>query len=156
MRSAAGGLADDGGALLILQIKGELLGAGKGPRRGQYKDGLLREPWSGQVREGPVLFGRVLFAVVDVDQVCRLIKEVAGNQCDHVRLSAAVLPQIEDESIGMGHKAHRCCHRWPAERGIHEAIELDVADVIGQDLNFAKGAVVVLHLLMEACLVFQG
>src|SRR5260370_3661573 len=138
MRTAAGRLTDDGGAFLILQVKCERLGARERVVRREHENSLLRQPRSWQVRQWPVLLRQVLLAVIYVDQVRRSIEQVARNQRNHRRLTAAVLPQIENDRVGMRYKGHRRNDRGPAEGGIHEFIELNVAYVIRQDLNFFR------------------
>lgn len=106
MGSAAGGLAYDRSPLLGLQVVAELLGSGEGAACGKDINWYLRERDDGSVCGGPVLPRRVALAGLEIVEVSRLVEQVACDETNHGRIAAAILTQIEDERIGVGHKAH--------------------------------------------------
>src|SRR5579863_8626095 len=108
VRAAARRLPNDGCPFLVLEIKSKFFRPGERSLRRQYKDWDLRQPWPGQMGKRPVLLRRILVAVVDVDQMCGLVEEIARNQGDHRGLSAAILPDVEDERVGVRHESHGC------------------------------------------------
>jgi hypothetical protein len=91
----------------------------------------------------------VLFTVVEIIEVGRLVEEVGRDEGDHLGIAAAVFAEVEDDGVDMGEKVHGGDGGWAAEVRISEKIELQVADVAGQNLNFCEPAVGMLQRLSE-------
>ena len=141
MCSPAGSLAHQSSAFKHLEVVAEFFGARKRVLRGQYEDRFARELFARHVRQGPVLVGGVLFAVVEVVQVRGLVEQVGGNERDHSRLAATVLAQVENDSVTVSEKIHRRDRGGSAAIWIREKVELQVANIRGQVLRLFESAV---------------
>src|SRR5678816_3351052 len=70
-----------------------------------------------------------------------LAKEVAANQLSDARHAAAVIAQINNESICVSEELHRGDCSLGAKFGIDETIQLHIADVSVQTLDFFKSEI---------------
>ena len=104
--TAAGPLADHGAAWpQLLQVVGELLGAGERGRPDQHVQRLGgAEPRTRHVRRRPGLHGLAGVPLVHGHQVRLLVQQVAADQRDRARVAAAVLPQVEQQRVGVRHQ----------------------------------------------------
>src|SRR6185312_10623216 len=57
------------------------------------------------------------------------------------------IPQIKDQSAGIGYEGHGCLNRAGTHLRWHESVELHVADVARQNLDLLEGTVAALQLL---------
>ena len=115
--AAAGPLADDGAAgPQLLQVVGELLGAGERGRPDQHVQRLGgAEPRTRHVRRRPGLHGLAGVPLVHGHQVRLLVQQVAADQRDRARVATAVLPQVEQQRVGVGHQLQRQAERRAGE-----------------------------------------
>src|SRR5215467_8984479 len=67
-------------------------------------------------------------------------KEVRGHERDHDGVTARVVAKIDEERVAVGHEAHRGGRDAAADLGRTEGVELDVADVPGEDADVDEGA----------------
>ena len=97
--------------------------------RGQDEYRYGGQTLAGDVGQRPVLFGFAAFALPQIIEMGRCREEVGGNQGDHVRIAATVLPQIDDEGIDVGQKIHSGNGRVAANPRIGEEIKLQIANL---------------------------
>ena len=74
MSAAAGGFADQRGALQIFQVVAELFAAGEGVVRREDVDWLASEQFSRHIGQRPILMRDVAFALPEIVQVRGLVK----------------------------------------------------------------------------------
>ncbi len=77
-------------------------------------------------------------------------KEVGGNEGDHLGVAAAIFAQVEDDGVHVGKEIHGGNGGGPAHFRVSEKIELQVADVAGEDVHLVETAVHALHVLAVA------
>ena len=123
---AEGGLADDEGAVVVLQGAGDDLSGGGGVAVDQDDDGVL--VGAGFAVGGAVdLVGEGAAALGDDDLA--LLEKLVGDIDGLVEQAAGVVAQIEDEAVqGAGglEVVERVAHL--AAGGLHEVGDVDVAD----------------------------
>src|SRR6185369_17486204 len=68
-------------------------------------------------------------------------KQVRTNECDHRRISAAVVSHVDDQSVSAVNKVH--CRRdcIGAEFFVHEIEKLEVSDVAAQAFNLTEAVI---------------
>src|SRR5271170_3303357 len=143
-------LTYDGGALLRLQIEGKLFSARESLVRGEYVHGLIGEAWPRNPGKSPILMCLVLVPVGEVVDVGRLREQIGNHEFNHFGITAMILPQVENEGIGVGHKVHGSDHSWPAHIWRRKGVEFDVADVVIEDFELGKSTVLLLQRGAEA------
>src|SRR6266404_2797338 len=131
MGAASGGLADDGGALEILEVVAELLRAGESFLGGQDVGGLAVQVLAGDVGQSPILMGHIALALPEIVQVGRLGKQIGGEEGDHFGIAAAVFAEVEDDGIHVGKEIHGGNGGGAADVRVGEKIKLEEADVAG-------------------------
>jgi len=85
-----------------------------------------------------------------------LVKEIGAGHGHHCRIAAAVFAHVVDDCIDVGEESHGGDQRWTACIRVAEHIEFQVADVAGEDFDFAETAVVMLGLLSVVSLLLRG
>ncbi|AKC80602.1 hypothetical protein XB05_18965 [Xanthomonas arboricola] len=83
--------------------------------------------------------------IADVIESGRVIKQIAGDKRDHLRISAHVVAQIYDQGICVRHKSHRRSCGLCCEIRIGKDSELHIADVARQPLHLIECEVVARH-----------
>ena len=81
-------------------------------------------------------------AVVEGVKVDGLVEQIAAEEGDHVGCAAAVLSEVEDQGVGVGHEGHGRRSRRSSLRAALELVELDVTHVAGKDLDLGESVVV--------------
>ncbi len=147
MGAAAGGLADDGGPLQVLEVVGELLGSREGLRAGQDVDRqVLREALAGDGGRGGGLPDHLAVAIHHAIEERRLVKQVAGEVGDHLWRAATIVPQVEDQGVAAAEEGVRAVGDPHGLLLGDEAVEAKDPDVAVGHLGRAEEPVVPLGL----------
>src|ERR1700722_19171951 len=145
MSTSTRGLANDGGALLCLQIEGKLLSARESLVLGEHVHRLVGEARARNPGKSPVLMCLVLVPVGEVVDVGSLREQIRNHEFNHLGITAMILPQVKNKSIRVGHKVHGSDHRGCAYIWRRKGPEFDVADVVIEDFELGKTTVLLLH-----------
>ncbi len=146
MGAAARCLADQGGALQILEVVSQLLRARERAAAGQQVDRLRQVPLPGNMRPRPELASAVVRPPVEVVQMRRPGKEIAAQHGNRIRRDAPLAgAQVDDESVGVGQVVHRRAVRVTGDLGRSQQAELQKADIALQDVQLREAEIIARH-----------
>src|SRR5579864_9038825 len=88
----------------------------------------------------------VVLTLPQIVEVSRLRKQITGDECDHFRIAATILTQVENDRVDVAKEVHGRNGSGAASIGVGEHIELQVADIAGENLDLVEAAVHPFHL----------
>ena len=138
MGAAAGCLPYDGAALQVLDVIGELLGGRERVTAREDVESCVHHLWPRHVGRRPELLEGIAVADIEAVQVRRAVEKVGHDGLNEGRAAAAVLSQVDNQRIGVAQEVHGRDGGRSRERRVVETVELEVADVAIEDLQFLE------------------